>query len=152
MDFEEKLATILRDGTGVVSARWLKEIENEFGRAPLIQKRMGERPEVLLSHLLYRDAIFETSNLDPKYIELISLAVGAALKCSHCVEYHMQAAMAKGATRDEILEVILIAGLAANSSVLADAYRVMDEEKTDGSCISCDIQGTNGVSRTGDDT
>jgi AhpD family alkylhydroperoxidase len=152
MTFEEKLATILKEGTGTVSARWLKEIEEEFGRAPLIQKRMGERPEVLVSHLLYRDAIFETSHLDPKYIELISLAVGAALKCRHCVEYHMQAAMAKGATRDEVLEVILIAGLASNASVLADAYRVMDERKGDEPCISCDIQGTNGVSKDGNGT
>ncbi|HDS63793.1 MAG TPA: carboxymuconolactone decarboxylase family protein [Methanofollis liminatans] len=147
MNFEEKIATILKEGTGTVSARWLREIEEEFGRAPLIQKRMGERPEVLVSHLLYRDAIFETSHLDPKYIELISLAVGAALKCRHCVDYHMQAAMAKGATRDEILEVILIAGLASNASVLADAYRVMDETRPDEPCISCDIQGTNGVSK-----
>jgi len=149
MTFEEKLATILREGTASVSARWLKEIEEEFGRAPLIQKRMGERPEVLVSHLLYRDASFETSHLDPKYIELNSLAVGAALKCRHCVEYHMQAAMAKGATRDEVLEVIMIAGLASNASVLADAYRVMDEDKTDDPCISCDIQGANGVSKNG---
>ena len=72
-------------------------------------------------------------------IELISLAVGAALKCSHCVEYHMQSAIAKGATRAEILEVILIAGLLANAAVLADAYRVVNGSDT---CPSCDINGT----------
>ncbi|TAJ45744.1 carboxymuconolactone decarboxylase family protein [Methanofollis fontis] len=144
MNFEEKLAAILEGGAGPVSADWLREIEEEFGLAPLILKRMGERPPVLLSHLLYKSSVFETSHLDPKYIELISLAVGAALKCRHCVEYHMQAAMAKGATRDEILEVILIAGLASNASVLADAYRVMGEEKGDEPCISCGVSVTNG--------
>lgn len=145
MDYEEKLAAILEEGTEKTASRWLSEIEGEFGRAPLILKRMGERPEVLLSHLLYKNSVFETSHLDPKCIELISLAVGAALKCRHCVEYHIHSAMAKGATRDEVLEAILIAGLASNASVLADAYRVMDEgEASSEVCLSCDLQGSNG--------
>jgi AhpD family alkylhydroperoxidase len=146
MEFEEKLAAVLEGGTKETASRWLSEIEEEYGRAPLILKRMKERPEVLISHLLYKSSVFETSHLDPKCIELISLAVGAALKCRHCVEYHMAAAKAKGATRDEILEAILIAGLASNASVLADAYRVVDEDKSGNTCISCDIQGTSGDS------
>ena len=56
-------------------------IENEYGKVPLIFRRMGERPEVLISHLLYKSTVAETSQLDPKYVELISMAVGAALKC-----------------------------------------------------------------------
>jgi AhpD family alkylhydroperoxidase len=68
------------------------------------------------------------------------MAVGAALQCSHCVEYHMQAALKKGATREEILEVILIAGLLANSVVLAEAYRVMDAQLPE--CGgACDLNG-----------
>jgi AhpD family alkylhydroperoxidase len=106
---------------------------------------MAERPEILISHLLYKGAVSETSQLEPKVIELISLAVGAALKCSHCVEYHMQTAMAKGATRAEILEVILIAGMLANSAVLADAYRVVDVSST--SCPTCDLNGV-GLNKT----
>ncbi|HMA06204.1 MAG TPA: carboxymuconolactone decarboxylase family protein, partial [Methanomicrobiales archaeon] len=63
-----------------------------------------------------------------------------ALQCSHCVEYHMQAATKKGATREEILEVILIAGLTANSVVLAEAYRVMEAQLPE--CgASCDTNG-----------
>ena len=77
---------------------------------PLVFKRMGERPEVLISHLLYKGTVAQTSPLDPKYVELISMAVGAALKCPHCTGYHMQAAIRMGATREEILEVILLSG------------------------------------------
>ena len=58
----------------------------------------------------------------------------------------MQAAIAKGATRAEILEVILIAGLLANAAVLADAYRVVNGP-TPPSCPSCDINST-GLGRT----
>lgn len=133
------LNRIVERGSDAIVREWLNEIGNEYGRVPLIFERMAERPEILISHLLYKGAVVETSRLEPKVIELISLAVGAALKCSHCVEYHMQAAMAKGATRAEILEVILIAGLLANSAVLADAYRVVDGGSEE--CPSCDING-----------
>jgi AhpD family alkylhydroperoxidase len=61
-------------------------------------------------------------------VELISLGVGAALKCPHCTGYHMQAALKMGASREEILEVILLAGMIANSSVLANSYRIFDEK------------------------
>jgi AhpD family alkylhydroperoxidase len=100
---------------------------------------MAERPEVLISHLLYKGTVAQTSALDPKYVELISLAVGAALRCQHCTGYHMQAALKKGASREEILEVILLAGLISNSSVLANAYRIIDEKMA--KCIPCVNEG-----------
>ena len=144
MDFEKRLARVAERGSDAIARELLREIENEYGRVPLIFERMAERPEILISHLLYKSAVVETTRLDPKTIELISLAVGAALKCTHCVEYHMQAAKAKGATRDEILEAILIAGMLANSAVLADAYRVVNGSIP---CASCDINGT-GLDKT----
>ncbi|MDI6866304.1 carboxymuconolactone decarboxylase family protein [Methanoculleus sp.] len=145
MDFEKILARIMERGQNAFAEDLLLEIEREYGKVPLIFEKMAERPEILISHLLYKGAVTETSQLEPKVIELISLAVGAALKCSHCVEYHMQTAMAKGATRAEVLEVILIAGMLANSAVLADAYRVVDSSSA--SCPTCDINGT-GLNKT----
>jgi AhpD family alkylhydroperoxidase len=99
---------------------------------------MGERPEVLISHLLYKGTVTQTSPLDPKYVELISMAVGAALKCPHCTSYHMQSSARMGATREEILEVILIAGMISSSSVLANAYRIFDEKLE--KCIPCETE------------
>lgn len=140
MDFESLLSQIAACGAEKTAEEWLKNIEKEYGIVPLIFERMAERPEILISHLLYKSAVVETSALEPKIIELISLAVGAALKCNHCVEYHMQAAKKKGASKQEILEVILIAGMLANSSVLADAYRIINgvHER----CPTCDLNGT----------
>ena len=137
--FEEKLAQIVRQGAEATADEWMKAIEVEYGRVPLVFKRMGERPEVLISHLLYKGTVAQTSPLDPKYVELISMAVGAALKCPHCTSYHMQAATRMGATREEILEVILIAGMISNSSVLANAYRIFDEKIE--KCIPCETKG-----------
>ena len=139
LDFEEKLAQTVRQGADVTAEGWLKDIEKDYGRVPLIFRRMSERPEVLISHLLYKGTVAETSPLDPKYVELISMAVGAALKCPHCTSYHMQSAVKMGATREEILEVILLSGMISNSSVLANAYRIFDEKVE--KCIPCAVKG-----------
>ena len=138
-EFEELLKGIVERGIDETSHKWLDDVEQEYGRTPLIFKRMSERPEVLISHLLYKGTVTQMSGLDPKYVELISMAVGAALRCQHCTGYHMQAAMKKGATREEILEVILIAGLISNSSVLANAYRIIDEKMA--ACVPCVNEG-----------
>ncbi|MDO9036492.1 MAG: carboxymuconolactone decarboxylase family protein [Methanoregula sp.] len=137
--FEEKLALIVKQGADVTADEWLKAIEVEYGKVPLVFKRMSERPEVLISHLLYKGTVAQTSPLDPKYVELISMAVGAALKCPHCTGYHMQAAMRMGATREEVLEVILLSGMISNSSVLANAYRIIDDKLE--KCIPCETKG-----------
>lgn len=139
MTFEETLKRIVERGSGNTVQDWIGEIEQEYGRVPLIFRRMSERPEVLISHLLYRGAVTESGTLDPKTVELISLAVGAALKCPNCLEYHVHTAMRKGATREEILEAILIAGLLANAAILANAYRIVDREME--RCAPCDING-----------
>jgi AhpD family alkylhydroperoxidase len=142
MDFEDTLEKIMERGLQKTAEDWLKAINQEYGRVPLIFERMAERPEVLISHLLYKNAITSTSTLEPKLVELISLAIGSALKCRHCVDYHIASALKKGATRDEILEVILIAGLTANAAVLANAYRVMNDAVQEKACGgACDING-----------
>ncbi|MDD1700127.1 MAG: carboxymuconolactone decarboxylase family protein [Methanoregula sp.] len=142
-EFEERLAQIVARGADATADEWMQEIEEEYGRVPLIFKRMGERPEVLISHLLYKGTVAQTSPLDPKYVELISLAVGAALKCPHCTGYHMQASLKMGASREEILEVILLAGMISNSSVLANSYRIFDEKLE--RCLPCEPKDANAV-------
>jgi AhpD family alkylhydroperoxidase len=137
-EFVQKLAKIVEQGADVTADEWMRVIEEDYGRIPLIFQRMGERPEVLISHLLYKGTVAQTSPLDPKYVELISMAVGAALKCPHCTGYHMQAAVRMGATREEVLEVILIAGMISNSSVLANAYRIFDEKVE--KCVPCKVE------------
>jgi hypothetical protein len=52
----------------------------------------------------------------------------------------MQAALKMGATREEILEVILLSGMISNSSVLANAYRIVDEKLE--KCMPCEPKVT----------
>ena len=134
--FEEIIREIYDDGKEETANHLIRRVKERDGDVPLIFTKMAERPEVLISHLLYKTSIAETSALDPKCVELISLAVGAALNCRPCTEYHMRSALKKGVSKDEILEAVLLAGMLAQSSVLADAYRVLDSEDicSDGSC------------------
>jgi AhpD family alkylhydroperoxidase len=122
MEFEDRLREIADRGAKETSQEWMENIEQEYGRTPLIFRRMAEAPEVLISHLLYKGTVTQTSTLHPKYVELISLAVGAALRCQHCTGYHMQAALKKGATREDPEAVDRRSYF--NSSVLANAYRL----------------------------
>jgi len=133
--FETILDRIAKNGIEDTADEWMEAIKEDYGRVPLIFERMRQRPDVLISHLLYKNSVVKTSTLEAKYVELICLAVGAALNCNHCTEYHMQAALRMGATKEEVMEAILIAGLTAQSSVLADAYRTYDE-KID-ACMAC---------------
>jgi hypothetical protein len=50
----------------------------------------------------------------------------------------MQAALKMGASREEILEVILLAGMISNSSVLANSYRIIDEKME--RCVPCETK------------
>jgi len=136
--FEKIIKEVLEKGAAETAQGWVEALRKDYGRAPLIFERMSERPEVLISHLLYKNSVLKTGTLDPKIVELISLAVSAALRCNHCTDYHVQAALRKGANPDEILEAIMIAGLTSQSTVLADAYRTYSD--TIEECISCGVK------------
>jgi AhpD family alkylhydroperoxidase len=136
--FEHIIKEVLEHGAEDTAQAWMDAILKDNGQVPLIFERMAERPEVLVSHLLYKTAVLKTSTLEPKYVELISIAVSSALRCNHCTDYHVRAAMRKGASKDEILEAILIAGLTSQSTVLADAYRTYADSIEE--CTSCALK------------
>ena len=127
--FDEVIRSVQEKGAQATADELIRNVEEEFGSAPLIYKKLEDMPEALISHLLYKNAIGEGGCLPPKTVELISLAVGSALRCDHCTEYHMRAAKLMGASKEEILEAVVIAGMLANSSVLANAYRVVDPDE-----------------------
>lgn len=141
LDFKEAVAEVQEKGAKDTAVEWLERIKDDFGSVPLIYTKLESSPEALISHLLYKKSVIGVGALDPKTVELISLAVGAALKCDHCTSYHMNVAQKLGATKEEILEAVLVAGMLANSSVLAYAYRVVEPEREKERCgANCAVQ------------
>lgn len=68
--------------------------------------------------------------LDPKTMQLIGLAVAAQIPCQYCIHYHRQAAIALGATDQEIAESAAVAGYVRNwSTVLYGTGADIEEYK-----------------------
>jgi 4-carboxymuconolactone decarboxylase len=99
----------------------LRERDGQIG---LLLRVLRRRPEVFVPHVMQGAHLYSAPKaIDPKTAELTAVAAAAALMCEHCLEAHMRAARRKGATLEEIFDVLLIAGAIAESSTLSVAFR-----------------------------
>ena len=79
----------------------------------------------------WHKAVFDESKspFDKKTMELIALAVSAAIRCSYCIEAHGQKAKGFGATEEEIAKVVQIASVVGAGSAIAYGLEALDEKK-----------------------
>ena len=74
-------------------------------------KEMGKHAPAEFNAWLNLDKIVarEDGAIPRKYRELIALGVALTTQCPYCIEVHVKAAKAAGATREEITEATFIA-------------------------------------------
>jgi AhpD family alkylhydroperoxidase len=137
MKFEDEIDGILEKGKEKAAREALKTLEQAYGEVPYVFQFMEEQPEILLTKVLHNNAILRSSTLDMKTVELISVAVSAAMRCSHCLKLHIRVAHNIGISDEEIATAIFLAGNLVNASVLATATRHLDEERE--LCRTCEI-------------
>lgn len=148
----EYLDRILKKEPDEAAEELLQGVEELYGEVPYILESMRDKPELLIPKVLYDSSIMrEFKRLDQKTIELISIGVSAALRCTHCLNMHLRVANRMGISREEIFDTILIAGTLANASVLAEGTRALDTEIVnekapmqkcdDDYCRICEIPG-----------
>lgn len=102
----------------------LDYVRQRDGGVGLMLRVLSRRPEVFVPHVLQGVQLYDAPRaIDPKTAELAAVAAAAALMCEHCLDAHMRAAQRKGATLEEIFDVLLVAGAVAESSTLAVAFR-----------------------------
>lgn len=65
---------------------------------------------------IHRDVELAETAIPNKYKELIGLAVAAHIKCRYCIYFHQQAALANGATEEELKEACFMGGLTVQYS------------------------------------
>ncbi|HPW72942.1 MAG: carboxymuconolactone decarboxylase family protein [Methanothrix sp.] len=137
MGFEEELDAILVKGKDNAAKDILTAVEKTYGEIPYIFQFMEYDSELLITKMLHNNAILRSSSLDAKTVELISVAVSAALRCSHCLKLHIRLAGNLGVPDDQVAAAIFLAGNLVNASVLATAARDLDEERE--ICRSCEL-------------
>jgi len=99
-------------------------IVNNRGELGYVLSVLKEQPRIFTPYLLKGMAVYrEPKALDPKTAELAAVSAAAALHCEHCLEAHMGRAIAEGATLDEIMDTLLVAGMIAESSLYSVAFR-----------------------------
>jgi AhpD family alkylhydroperoxidase len=69
----------------------------------------GGAPDVMKAFSAIAQAALAPKALDTKTKELIALGISVAVRCDDCVAFHVKAAVAQGATKDEILETLRMA-------------------------------------------
>lgn len=91
---------------------------------PLKELRSGT-PEVMKGFSAIAQAALKANALDTKTKELIALAIGVATRCDDCIGFHVKAAVAQGASREEVLETLGMAiYMGAGPSVMYAAHAI----------------------------
>lgn len=120
---------LIREAKALLGKAELAEALADLHRDPhgelgFLLKVLKERPRNFNPFILKGMAIYkEPSSLDRKTAELVAVGASAALRCDHCLEAHMQRALNEGASLEEIMDTLLVAGAISESSTLSVAFR-----------------------------
>jgi len=102
----------------------LKAIEKQYGFIPLVNQVLSERPDIFVPSATMGKAILEgKGELDQKTRYLAAISAATAMGSPHCIKVQMQHAIQVGATRDEILESMLIGSYMAMTRSQSFALR-----------------------------
>lgn len=98
-------------------------LKQRYVELPFLLREMQRSPERFVPaalRVLGADGV-----LDRRTAELVAVSAAAAQMCEHCLRVHIEEALANGASYDEVLETLLIAGRIAESSTNAVSLRVL---------------------------
>lgn len=105
------------------------------GVSARMKEMRNEHPDVMKGFSALAQAALKPQALDAKAKELIALGISVAVRCDDCIGFHVKAALAHGATREEIMETLGMAiYMGAGPSVMyashvLDAYDQLAKPK-----------------------
>ncbi len=92
-----------------VANKILEAIKKEYGFVPVVNQVMSTRPDLFIPQANLSKAVFEgKGELDPKTRYLCAVSAAANSCAEYCINVQMQHAIEAGATKDEVLEAIMI--------------------------------------------
>jgi len=72
----------------------------------LLRNLRGGAPDVMKAFADIAQAATESKALDAKTKELIALGIAVAVRCDDCIAFHVKAAVAQGASKEEVSETL----------------------------------------------
>jgi AhpD family alkylhydroperoxidase len=145
----EKIKKILDQEPEEAVAELLEDVEERYGEIPYIINFMKDMPSLFISRMIYENSVMRQMDfIDPKTVELISIAVASALRCEYCLRTHVRVAKRLGISKEEMFSATLIAATISSAAVLAEGTRSLDSQlnsiKTEmagreGNCSVCGI-------------
>ncbi len=107
-----------------ITEKILAAIKKQYGSIPLINQVLSERPDLFVPVAnLGRAALEGRGVLDRKTRFLCSLSAASAEGAEYCIKVQAEHAIQAGATRDEVLEAMLIGSYMALTKSQSYAFR-----------------------------
>ncbi len=104
----------------------LKELREDMGFSPELLKLIYDSHPQMFDVIYNMDkALLSEGKLSAKMKRLIALAVVSTMGCEACVTAQMQSAMKKGASREEILDVLGVLVVTAGMPAVATAREAL---------------------------
>jgi 4-carboxymuconolactone decarboxylase len=108
----------------------LKRLGEFYGQVPFVSTALAEHPDVFLPFSdLSRRLLLEPKHLSLKEMELAAVAAGTALGSEHCLNVHVPQAIKVGASKDEVMEAIMVGSFMAMTRGQSVALRKLAEQK-----------------------
>jgi len=121
-ELSEKIKTLIGDRK--LTEELCDEIIERRGSLGFLLDMLRRRPSTFNAFILKGESIYrEAAVIDRKTAELAAVAAATALQCEHCLEAHISRAVDEGASMEAIMDVMLVAGAIAESSLLSVAFR-----------------------------
>ncbi|MDD3233179.1 MAG: carboxymuconolactone decarboxylase family protein [Candidatus Methanomethylophilus sp.] len=110
------------------AVKMLNAIKSRYGSVPLVTEVLSERPDKFIPVVHAATQIMEKdSSFDSRTRYLLALSAAAALGGEHCIRLQMNNALKAGASRDEVLETLLISSYMSMTRSQSYSFRIFRE-------------------------
>jgi AhpD family alkylhydroperoxidase len=93
----------------------------------IYEKRIALSPEISEAFKNFSKTVFKEGALSEKTKQLIAVAVAHATLCPYCIHDHTEKALRKGASKEEIMEAIWVAGEMQAGAAYTHSALAIDE-------------------------
>ncbi|OFI39509.1 carboxymuconolactone decarboxylase [Arthrobacter sp. SW1] len=100
---------------------------HDHGDYAYMRKLREGAPDAVKAFAAFDEAALkgESKVISRKYSELIAVAVALTTQCPYCIESHVKAAQAEGATEEELAETVMITSALRAGGGLAHGFMAM---------------------------